>query len=50
MIFVEVVVTVSHGVDDGLSGQERHKLILSEDEQFLGVALVYDGSPTAQVN
>jgi hypothetical protein len=50
MIVVEVVVTVSHGVDIGLSAQERHQLILSEDEQFLGVALVSDGSPSAQVN
>ena len=50
MTFVEVVVNVSHGVDDGLSGQERHKLILSENEQFLGVALVYDGSPPKEVN
>ena len=41
MTVVEVLVTVTHGVDIGLSGQERHQLILSEDEQFLGIAMVY---------
>ena len=45
MTIVEVVVSVSREADNGLSAQERHQLILSEDEQFLGVALVYDGSP-----
>ena len=45
MTFVEVVVSVSHGVDNGLSAHERHQLILSENEEFLGIALVYDGSP-----
>ena len=50
MMTVEVVVTVSHGVDIGLSAKERHKLILSENEQFLGVALVYDGSPPKELN
>jgi len=43
--FVEVVVSVSHEVDNGLSAHERHQLILSEDEKFLGIAMVYDGSP-----
>ena len=46
MTFVEVVVSVSHGVDNGLSAHERHQLILSEDEEFLGIAMIYDGSPT----
>ena len=47
MTEVEVVVTVTHEVDNGLSAQERHMLILSPDEQFLGVAMLYEGSPPA---
>ena len=47
MTVVEVVVSVSPGGDVGLSAHERHQLILSPDEQFLGVALLYDGSPPA---
>ena len=46
MTVVEVVVSVSREADPGLSAHERHQLILSEDEKFLGVAMVYDGSPT----
>ena len=45
MTVVEVLVSVTREADIGLSAQERHQLILSEDEQFLGVAMVYDGSP-----
>ena len=45
MTVVEVVVSVSPEGDIGLSAHERHQLILSDDEQFLGIAMVYDGSP-----
>ncbi len=47
MTEVEVVVTVTREADNGLSAQERHMLILSPDEQFLGVAMLYEGSPPA---
>ena len=50
MTVVEVLVTVTHGVDIGLSGQERHQLILSPDEQFLGIAMVYGGSEPKQLD
>ena len=46
MTVVEVVVSVTPNGDIGLSAHERHQLILSENEQFLGIAMVYDGSPT----
>ena len=49
MTVVEVLVTVSPVGDSGLSGQERHQLILSPDEQFLGVAMLYDGSPPKEL-
>ena len=45
MTVVEVIVQVTHGVDVGLSAHERHQLVLDEGEQFLGIAMVYDGSP-----
>ena len=45
MTVVDVIVSVTREADNGLSAHERHQLILSEDEQFLGVAMVYDGSP-----
>ena len=50
MTVVDILVTVTHGVDNGLSGQERHQLILSEDEQFLGVAMLYDGSQPKKID
>ena len=46
MTVVDVLVSVTRGADIGLSAHERHQLILSEDEEFLGIAMIYDGSPT----
>ena len=43
MTVVEVVVCVSHGVDNGLSAHERHELILADDERVLAVAFIYEG-------
>ena len=31
--------------DDGQSAHERHQIIMSEDEEFLGVVLVYTTKP-----
>jgi hypothetical protein len=45
MTVVDVIVSVSHGVDNGPSAQEGHQLILDDDEQFLGLAMIYSGSP-----
>ena len=45
MTIVEVLVSVTPEGYNGLSAHERHQLILSENEEFLGIALVYDGSP-----
>ena len=50
MTVVDILVIVTHGVDIGLSAQERHQLILSEDEQFLGVAMLYDGSQPKKID
>ena len=50
MTVVEVLVTVTREADIGLSGQERHQLILSPDEQFLGIAMVYGGSEPKQLD
>ena len=41
MTVVDVIVSVSHGVDNGQSAQEGHQLILDDDEQFVGLGLVY---------
>ena len=48
MTVVDILVSVSSEGDPGLSAHERHQLILSEDEEFLGIAMVYDGSQTKQ--
>ena len=50
MTVVEVLVTVTREADIGLSAHERHQLILSEDEQFLGIAMVYGGSEPKQLD
>jgi hypothetical protein len=42
MIVVDVFVSVTPGGDNGPSAQEGHQLILSDDEQFLGIAMLYD--------
>ena len=44
MTIVDVIVSVTPGGDNGQSDQEGHQLILSDDEQFLGIAMLYDGS------
>ena len=48
MTVVDILVSVSSEGDLGLSAHERHQLILSEDEEFLGIAMVYDGSQTKE--
>ena len=44
MNVVTIDVNVSHEVDNGLSAQERHQIILSENERFLGLVICYEGS------
>jgi hypothetical protein len=50
MTIVNVLVSVTREADNGQSAQEGHQLILSDDEQFLGIAMLYDGSTPKQVN
>ena len=50
MTVVDVIVSVTREADNGLSAHERHQLILSEDEQFLGVAMLYDGSQPKKID
>ena len=50
MTVVDILVTVTREADNGQSAHERHQLILSEDEQFLGVAMVYDGSQPKEID
>ena len=50
MILVEVFVSVTPEGDDGQSAHERHQLILSDDEEFLGIAMMYDGSETTPID
>ena len=45
MTIVDVVVSVTPEGDIGQSAHERHQLILSDDEEFLGIAMMYDGVP-----
>ena len=45
MTIVDVLVCVTPNGDNGQSAQEGHQLILSDDEEFLGIAMLYDGSP-----
>ena len=50
MTIVEVFVSVTPEGDNGRSAHERHQLILSDDEQFLGVAMFYDGSEPKSID
>ena len=45
MNFITISVTISVEDDNGLFGQEEHQLILSEDEQIIGVCFIYIGEP-----
>ena len=40
-----ISVDISVEANNGQSGHERHQLILSEDEQFLGIAFMYASEP-----
>ena len=40
---INIIVSVQN--DNGQSAQEGHQLILDDDEQFLGLAMIYSGSP-----
>jgi hypothetical protein len=50
MTLVEVLVSVTPEGDNGQSAHERHQLILSDDEEFLGIAMMYDGSETTPID
>jgi hypothetical protein len=50
MTLVEVVISVTPEGDDGQSAHERHQLILSDDEEFLGIAMMYDGSDPTPID
>jgi hypothetical protein len=50
MTIVDVVVSVTPEGDIGQSAHERHQLILSDDEEFLGIAMMYDGSDPTPID
>ena len=50
MTEVTIEVEVSHEVDNGQSAQERHKLLLSDDERFLGLILLWQGSEPMKID
>ena len=50
MTEVTIDVEVSHEVDNGLSAQERHKLLMSDDERFLGLILLWQGSEPMKID
>lgn len=45
MRIVNITIEQITGRDDGQSGHERHQLILSEDEEFLGIVMLWVTKP-----
>ena len=45
MTLVTISVGISIEDDNGQFGHEEHQLILSEDEQFIGIAMIWVTDP-----
>lgn len=45
MTLVTISVDISTEGDNGQFGHEEHQLILSEDEQFIGIAMLWVTDP-----
>ena len=41
MTVVDIIISVTREADNGQSDHEGHQLILDDDEQFIGLGLVY---------